>query len=478
MHNDVQSRADQRVEERNMDEQVSQPQHAASNEASGARKGRAISMRRGSPVAIGLTALIVASLGYMSYRVIWPNEPPPMQRSGRRGAIAGPQPVAVATVARGDIKIVRHGLLGTVTPIANVTVKTQLSGYLTDVGFKEGQFVQKGDFLAQIDPRPYEAQKAQYEGQLLRDQGLLDQARDDLRRYQSLKKLDSISRQQADNQIWIVKQYEGSVKADQALVDNQTLNLTYARIVSPIAGRVGLRKIDAGSYVATQDAIALVAQIDPISVIFGVPEDYIPDIARAQKKNGALEVIAFDRSDTKKLATGRLQTLDNTIDPATGMVSGRAEFQNTDESLYPNQFVNIHLLVDVRENALTLPKTAIRTGATGRFVYKVTDENRVVMQHVVPAGGENYDDVAGYNDGRVEILQGLAEGDRVVIDGADRLRDGAEVKVAELGDHDRRGASEGSRPRRSEQNEQPSERRVDPELANERRQRRQAPQAQ
>jgi len=458
-----------------MDEQVSQHEPDAHAATFGARKGLIYVTRGRSPVAIGLAALIVVSLGYMSYRVIWPKDPP-IQKSGRRGASGAPQPVAVATVARADIKIVRHGLLGTVTPIANVTVKTQLGGYLTEVGFKEGQFVQKGDFLAQIDPRPYEAQKAQYEGQLLRDQGLLDQARDDLRRYQSLKKLDSIARQQAENQVWVVKQYEGAVKSDQALVDNQTLNLTYARIVSPIAGRVGLRKVDAGSYVATQDALALVAQIDPISVIFGVPEDYIPDILRAQKKNGALEAIAFDRSDTKQLAIGRLQTLDNTIDPSTGMVSGRAEFSNRDEKLYPNQFVNIHLLVDVREQALTVPKIAVRKGAAGLFVYKATGENRIVMQTVALAGGESYDDVAGYNDGLVEILQGLTEGDRVVVDGADRLREGSEVTIAEGGDRDHHAPPDAARPPRPDrpaQDAQPSERRFDPERARERRQRRQ-----
>ncbi|WP_245291699.1 efflux RND transporter periplasmic adaptor subunit [Methylosinus sp. R-45379] len=406
---------------------------------------------RRSRIFYGVAALLVVAACYAAYRVIGTKESPP-PRAARR-ALGGPQPVAVADAARLDVKIVRHGLLGTVTPIANVSVKTQLSGYLTDIGFKEGQLVQKGDFLAQIDPRPYEASKAQYEGQLLRDQGLLDQARDDLRRYQSLKKLDSIARQQADNQNWVVKQYEGSVKADQALVDNQSLNLTYARIVSPIRGRVGLRKIDAGSYVSTGDAIALVAQIDPISVIFGVPEDYIPEIASAQKKRGALEVTVFDRSDTKQIAVGRLQTLDNSIDTTTGMVSGRAELENADEKLYPNQFVNVHLLVDIHEKALVVPKTAIRSGASGLFVYKVTDQNRVVMQQITPSAGEHYDDFAGYNNGMVEIAQGLTEGERVVTDGADRLRDGAEVRI---------GGDGGAAP-------PPEKRRSDPERARERR---------
>ncbi|WP_400771253.1 efflux RND transporter periplasmic adaptor subunit [Methylosinus sporium] len=408
---------------------------------------------RRSRIFYGAAALLVVGACYATYRVIGTKEPA-SPRAARR-ALAGPQPVAVADVARLDVKIVRHGLLGTVTPIANVSVKTQLSGYLVDIGFKEGQLVEKGDFLAQIDPRPYEASKAQYEGQLLRDQGLLDQARDDLRRYQSLKKLDSIARQQADNQNWVVKQYEGAVKADQALVDNQSLNLTYARIVSPIRGRVGLRKIDAGSYVSTGDAIALVAQIDPISVIFGVPEDYIPEIASAQKKRGALEVTVFDRSDTRQIAVGRLQTLDNSIDPTTGMVSGRAEFANADDKLYPNQFVNVHLLVDIHEKALVVPKTAIRSGASGLFVYKVTDQNRVVMQQITPSAGEHYDDFAGYNSGMVEIARGLTEGERVVTDGADRLRDGADVRIVAGGD----GAGAPSQEKRRDGPERARERR-------------------
>jgi len=386
---------------------------------------------RRSAVAIGLAVLMIALLGYAAYLVLWPKE---QARKALRAGFGGAQPVGVAAVTRGDMKVVLHNLLGAVTPIANVTVKTQLNGYLTEVAFQEGQLVKKGDFLAQIDPRPYEVLKAQYEGQLLHDQGVLDQARDDLRRYQSLRKLDSIAKQQAENQIWVVRQSEGSVKSDQALVDNQKLNLAYAHILSPVTGRVGLRKVDAGSYVTTQDTngLVLVTQLDPISVIFSAPEDYIPEIASAQKKTGALEVVAFDRGNVKQLAVGRLQTLDNTIDPTTGMVQARAEFANKDYELYPNQFVNINLLVDVHKNALLMPKAAIKKGASGFFVYLIKDDNHVVMQNIVPAGGESYDSAS--DNGTVEILQGLNEGDRVVIDGSDRLREGAEVRIVENGD--------------------------------------------
>jgi membrane fusion protein, multidrug efflux system len=428
---------------------------------------------RRTPIAMGLAALIVALLAYTTYLAFWPKDQT-SRRSGRSG-LGGAQPVGVATVTRGDFKVVLRALLGSVTPIANVTVKTQLNGYLTEVAFQEGQLVKKGDFLAQVDPRPYEVLKAQYEGQLLHDQGVLDQARDDLRRYQSLKKLDSIAHQQAENQIWVVKQSEGSVKSDQALVDNQKLNLAYAHIVSPITGRVGLRKVDAGSYVSASDAngIVLVTQLDPISVIFSVPEDYIPEISSAQKKSGALDVVAFDRANVKPLAAGRLQTLDNTIDPTTGMVQARAEFPNKDYELYPNQFVNINLQVDVHKNALLMPKAAIKKGASGFFVYLIKGDNRVVIQNIVPSGGESYDSAS--DNGAVEVLQGLNEGDRVVVDGSDRLREGAEVRIVANGD----GGDAAGPARRDEspaESQPPERRQGDPEKRRERRQKRQTEQ--
>lgn len=425
---------------------------------------------RRAPIAMGIAALIVALLGYTTYLAFWPKDQ--TNRKAGRAGLGGPQPVGLATVTRGDFKVVLRALLGAVTPIANVTIKTQLSGYLTEVAFQEGQLVKQGDFLAQIDPRPYEVLKAQYEGQLLHDQGFLDQARDDLKRYQSLKKLDSIARQQAENQIWVVKQYEGSVKSDQALVDNQKLNLTYAHIVSPVTGRVGLRKVDAGSYVSTTDAngIVLVTQLDPISVIFSVPEDYIPEIVSAQKKTGALEVVAFDRANVKQLAVGRLQTLDNSIDPTTGMIQARAEFANKDYALFPNQFVNINLLVEVHKNALLMPKAAIKKGASGFFVYLIKGDNHAVIQNIVPAGGESFDSAS--DNGTVEILQGLNEGDRVVIDGSDRLREGAEVRVVESGENGQ--AASPASPEEPPQEAQSRERRQsDPEKKRERRQKRQ-----
>jgi len=418
-----------------------------------------LALARRSPVAVILGLTIVALLGYASYRFIWPREQT-APRSGR-GFAGGVQPVGVATVGRGDIKIVRTAL-GAVTPIANVTIKTQLNGYLTEVAFTEGQLVKKGDFLAQIDPRPYQVLKQQYEGQLLHDQGLLDQARADLRRYQLLLKQDSIARQQAENQVYVVKQYEGSVKSDQALVDNQALNLTYAHIIAPVSGRVGLRQVDAGNYVSTSDpnGIVLLTQLDPISVIFSVAEDYLPEIVGSLKANGSLQATAIDRSNTNVLAVGRLSILDNSIDTTTGMVKGRAEFDNKDWKLFPNQFVNIQLLVNTDRNVITIPTAAVQTGAAGPFVYLLKQENKVVVRNIVLGPSEG---------GMVEVKTGLDAGDKVVVDGSDRLRDGAEVRIAEGAP-----ASGATAPAKPESDgSQPEKRQWDPEKKREHRSRKQ-----
>ena len=463
-----------------MDDNVTLPDHEIKYEAhrTGAVETKPESapkaIARRSPVAIALGLLIVALLGYATYRIMWPQDQA-RQRTGR--LIGGAQPVGVATVARGDIKIVRNAL-GAVTPIANVIVKTQLNGYLTEVAFQEGQMVKKGDFLAQIDPRPYQVLKEQYEGQLLHDQGFLDQARADLKRYNTLMKQDSIARQQAENQVWVVKQYEGSVKSDQALVDNQTLNLTYAHIIAPVSGRVGLRQVDAGNYVTTGDVagIVLITQLDPISVIFSLSEDFLPEITAGLKANGVLRATALDRANANVLAVGRLNTLDNTIDTTTGMVKARAEFENKDSQLYPNQFVNIQLLINTDKNVITMPAAAIQTGAnSGSFVYLVKEGNKVVVQPVVTGVNDN---------GVVEVKSGVNEGDQVVIDGAVRLRDGAEIKITEG-----KPASDASAPAKpapdasapdapGADRASKEKRQLDPDRQRERRSRRQQPDAQ
>jgi multidrug efflux system membrane fusion protein len=282
-------------------------------------KGKLPGVKAKPPSRLRLIVLlgIAVLLGLGIYRVSTAPRAP--KESGVDQQTA-PQPVGVATIGTGDIKIVVTAL-GTVTPIATVTVKTQVNGQLLEVGFKEGQWVKKGDFLAQIDPRPYQLLEAQYEGQLVHDQGLLDQAKMDLARYQTLVKQNSIARQQSEDQVYIVKQYEGSVKLDQAQIDNQKLNLIYAHIVSPVDGRIGLRLVDPGNYVQTTDpGLVVVDQMHPISVIFIVPEDDIPEIMTAIHAGTALEVKAYDRANVTYLATGKVSALDSQIDPTTGTV--------------------------------------------------------------------------------------------------------------------------------------------------------------
>ncbi|PNG27247.1 efflux RND transporter periplasmic adaptor subunit [Methylocella silvestris] len=364
--------------------------------------------------------VLAALIAFGTYRFVTTDH---SSATGPAPQAAQAQPVGVATVAKGDINILVSGL-GTVTPLANVTVKTQINGQLIDVGFKEGQLVKKGDFLAQIDPRPYQVSKEQYEGQRDRDQGLLDQARNNMKRFQTLLKQDSIARQTAEDQIYLVKQYEGSLKTDQAQIDAQTLNLTYARIVSPLDGRVGLRLVDPGNYVQTSDSgIAVITQLHPISVIFTVPEDELQAILDRLKTGAELTVSIFDRAYVNKLATGKLSNIDNQIDATTGTVKIRAEFDNLDDKLFPNQFVNAQLLIDTLHDAVIVPVTAIQRGAPGTYVYLVGADNKVVMRKVTLGPQEG---------GRVAITSGLAPGDHVVVDGTDRLRDEAEVSIAAI----------------------------------------------
>jgi multidrug efflux system membrane fusion protein len=348
-----------------------------------------------------------------------PNGPPGgPQRKGDRGAA---QPVGVATVAPRDVRVIVDAL-GTVTPIATVTVISQISGYLQQVAFTEGQKVKKGDFLAQIDPRPYQALKMQYEGQLAHDQGLLAQAKADDIRYQTLLKQNSIARQTAEDQVYVVQQYEGTVRSDQALIDAQALNIAYCHIVSPVDGRVGLRLVDAGNFITAGAAtgIAVVTQLQPMSVIFSVPEDALRKIAPKMRDGQKLTVTAYDRANVSKLASGEVTVLDNQVDTTTGMVKLRALFDNQDEALFPSQFVNIRLLVDTLQGATAAPTAAIQHGAPGDYAYVVTPDQKSTVRVVK----------LGQTDGEfVQIVSGLAPGDTVVTDGADRLREGAAVRV-------------------------------------------------
>jgi multidrug efflux system membrane fusion protein len=347
------------------------------------------------------------------------SQPANAPASTARGA--PPQPVGTATAARADVRVTVNAL-GTVTPLATVTVKTQIAGQLQQIGFTEGQLVHKGDFLAQIDPRPYQAALDLAQAQLAKDQAVLRQAQVDLIRYQTLLKQDSIARQQAEDQIYLVQQDEAAIRSDQAQIDTQKLNLAYCRIVAPVDGRVGLRQVDAGNYVQTSDAngIVVITQEQPISVVFSITEDNLPMVLKQTHAGATLAATAYDRANVAKLATGDLATLDNEIDTTTGTVKLRALFANADESLFPNQFVNIRLLVDVLRDVVTVPVAAIQRGAPGTYVYQVSADSTVAVKAVK----------TGITDGdKVQVLSGLAAGDRVVVDGADRLRDGIQVRA-------------------------------------------------
>ncbi len=343
-------------------------------------------------------------------------------KTGGRVQSAGPVPIAAAPVEKGDMPVTLTGL-GTVTPLATVTVKTQISGYLTEVAFKEGQMVKRGDFLAQIDPRPYQVALEQAEGQLAKDQALLKNAQLDLQRYNTLVAQNSIAKQTRDTQSSLVAQYQAAIISDKAAIDAQKLNLVYCHIVSPVTGRVGLRQVDAGNYVQTSDpnGIVVVTQLEPISVIFTLPEDDLRQVLRQWRTGAALPATAYDRTGATELATGKLDTIDNQIDTTTGTVKLRAMFDNRPEILFPNQFVNIRLLVETLRDASIAPSAAIQRGAPGTFVYLVKPDHTVAVQKVK----------LGPTDGqRVVIQSGLEPGQSVVIDGADRLRDGAKVALA------------------------------------------------
>jgi multidrug efflux system membrane fusion protein len=349
-------------------------------------------------------------------------------RTGQNGApgrptfnALPPQAVRTAVATTGNIAITLNAL-GTVTSLSTVTVQSQISGRIQQIGFQEGQMVKAGDFLAQIDDRPYQAALEQAQGQLQKDQGLLAQAQSDLTRYQTLAKQDSIALQQVADQQFLVTQDQGAIAADQAQIDADKLNITYCHIVSPTAGRVGLRQIDAGNYVlaTSTTGIVVVTQMQPISVIFSIPEDDLPQVMQRMAAGAQLQAIAFDRSNTTQLATGVLQTTDNQIDTTTGTIKLRASFANTDNALFPNQFVNVQLLVDTERGAILVPNAAIQQGTSGSYVYLVKPDGTVAVQNVVtgPADPTN-----------TSVMSGLSVGDEVVIDGTDRLRDGARIVV-------------------------------------------------
>ena len=356
-----------------------------------------------------------------------------------RFAAGGPMPVVAAGARAGDMPITLVGL-GTVTPLATVTVQSQISGQITHIAFKEGQPVKAGDPLIQIDPRPYQVALEQAQGALLRDRALLANAHVDLERYQTLFEQDSIAEQQLATQKSLVAQYEGAVRTDQGQIDAAKLNLTYCHIVSPIAGRVGLQQVTVGNYVtpAEPNGLVVVTQVQPITVVFTLPEDEIPPLLKRLHAGVTLPVTAYDRSNTRQLATGTLQSIDSQIDTTTGTIKLKALFPNTDESLFPQQFVNVVLLLDTLHGVTLVPQAAIQRGAPGTYVYLVNADQTVSVCKVAVGPGDATN---------VSISEGLKVGDRVVVDGADKLKEGAKVLLRQSSGAASGGAPAAERPR-------------------------------
>jgi multidrug efflux system membrane fusion protein len=329
-------------------------------------------------------------------------------------------PITTATAKQGDIGVYITAL-GTVTPVYTVTVTSRVQGEIMAIHYTEGQMVKAGDPLVDIDPRPYQVQLAQAQGQLQHDQAVLNEAKIDLARYQTAFSKNAIAKQQVDDQAQTVLQDEGTVMNDQAGIDSAKLSLVYCHITSPITGRVGLRMIDLGNIVqaGSTSGLVVVTQLQPITLVFNVAEDYLPQIQAQVHQGHKLEVDAFDRDQQKKIASGSLLTTDNQIDTTTGTVKLKAIFPNSDESLFPNQFVNARLLVDTQHGVTLVTNAAIQRSSQGSFVYIIKPDETAAMQTVTP----------GVTDGGVTAVQGLQPNDVVAASGFDKLQDGAKVTV-------------------------------------------------
>jgi multidrug efflux system membrane fusion protein len=339
--------------------------------------------------------------------------------NGGQAGVLPPVSVVVATAQKGDLPVYFNGL-GTVTAYNTVTVHSRVDGQIVKVNFTEGQFVHEGDALVEIDPRPYQVQLEQAEGQMAKDQAQLTDVKVDLDRYLTLYKEGVIPKQQVDTQQAQVGQFEGAIKADQATIDNAKLQITYSHVTAPIGGRVGLRLVDVGNVVHASDTagIVVITQLQPISVIFTLPQDQLPQVMSKLHLANQLTVEAFDRDDTAKITSGKLATIDNQIDTTTGTYKLKAIFNNESNMLFPNQFVNVHLLVDTMRNTIIVPATAIQRGPQGSYVYAVGEGN-VVKIHAVKVSQATGNNVA--------LSGGVNPGEVIVIDGQDKLQDGSKV---------------------------------------------------
>lgn len=366
-----------------------------------------------------LLVLIVLLILGMAYLVFSKKEDKAENQS--RKFSDSPLSVAAVAATKDDMPSYLNGL-GTVTPLRTVTIKPLVDGQLIHVNFKEGQMVHEGDLLAEIDPRPFQIQLMQAEGQLLRDQALLKNAHTDLARYKTLLQEDSIAAQQMVTQEALVRQYKGTVEMDRALVANARLQLSYARITAPISGRIGLRLVDQGNIVHAGDTggIAVLTQIQPISVVFTLAEDNVPVVMKQLQVSKTLTIEAYDRNNTEKLAEGYLLAVDNQIDSTTGTLKLKGQFTNEDGLLFSNQFVNVKMLMEILHGTTTIPTAAVQRGVSGTFVYIVKPDQSVNVRTVTL--GPTYAE-------KVSVLNGLQPGDLVVVDGADKLRDGSKVSV-------------------------------------------------
>jgi multidrug efflux system membrane fusion protein len=391
-----------------------------SGQGSTYQRATGASRKRRSKLWLLVGVAIIASIVW----IIWSAKNNPQQAAaGRKGMNGAAMTVNVAKAYSGDINIYLHGL-GTVTPLATVTVHPRVTGQVMSINFREGQEVKAGDVLAVLDQRPFQVAVAQSQGQLSRDKALLDSARIDLDRYNTLFSQDSIAKQQVDTQASLVKQYEAAVQSDQAALDSAKLQLTYSRVTAPVSGRVGLRKIDLGNIANPTDTngIVIITQLKPITVLFSLPEDNLPSVLAQLGNGNKLVVDAFDRGQTVLLDSGTLLTVDNQIDPTTGSIKYKALFDNKAEKLFPQQFVNARMLLSVKHGVTLIPSAAIQTGAAavGSYVYLVKPDSTVTVRKVK---------VGAVEGDNTEILEGLAVGDQVVTDGVDKLREGSSVKL-------------------------------------------------